>query len=135
MLRFSDDEYVSICHKSNGGPFRTAVCAPTQALAEVKSLPEDADVYFGINPVKGPTRRNGGRGKAEDVTRLAALPADLDVKSGACPNLDLARGIIDDLSSVLGVRPSAVTHSGGGLHPYWVSLTGRRVATQISRGY
>jgi putative DNA primase/helicase len=124
LLRFSDDEYVSICHKSNGGPFRTAVCAPTQALAEVKSLPEDADVYFGINPVKGPARRNGGRGKAEDVTRLAVLPADLDVKSGACPNLDIARAIIDDVSAVLGVRPSAVTHSGGGLHPYWVVLDG-----------
>jgi hypothetical protein len=124
VLRFSGDEYVSICHKTSGGPFCTAVCAPNQALAEVKSLPEHADIYFGINPVHGPARRNGGRGKAEDVTRLAVLPADLDVKSGACPNLDIARAIIDDLSAVLGTRPSAVTHSGGGLHPYWVIRDG-----------
>lgn len=124
MLRFSDDEFVSICHKIDGGPFCTAVCAPSQASAAVKALPENADIYFGINPVKGPTRRNGGRGKAEDVTRLAVLPADLDVKQGACPNLDAARAVIDDLSAVLGTRPSAVTHSGGGLHPYWVIRDG-----------
>lgn len=73
VLRFSDDEFVSICHKIDGGPFCTAVCAPSQASAAVKALPENADIYFGINPVKGPTRRNGGRGKAEDVTRLAVL--------------------------------------------------------------
>ena len=124
MLRFSGDEYVSICHKASGGPFCTAVCKPTHALAEVKALPEHADIYFGINPIKGPIRRNGGRGKAEDVTRLAVLPADLDVKSGACPNLAIAGAIVDDLSAVLGTRPSAVTHSGGGLHPYWVIRDG-----------
>ena len=138
MLRFSDDEYVSICHKIDGGPFCTAVCAPAQALAEVKSLPEAADIYFGVNPIKGPARRNGGRGKAEDVTRLAVLPADLDVKSGACPDLDIARTIIDDLSAVLGTRRAAVTHSGGGLHPYWVirdGAAGRDVdlATMLKR--
>jgi P4 family phage/plasmid primase-like protien len=124
VLRFSDDEYVSICHKINGGPFCTAVCTPGQAAAEVGSLPADADIYFGINPVKGPARRNGGRGKAEHVTRLAVLPADLDVKSGGCLNLDVAHAIIDNLSAILGTRPSAVTHSGGGLHPYWVIRDG-----------
>lgn len=124
VLGFSSKEYVSICHKILDGPFCTSVCAPTQALEVVKSLPEHADVYFGINPVKGPVRRNGGRGRAEDVTRLAVLPADLDVKSGACPDLGIADLIIDDLSAVLGTRPSAITHSGGGLHPYWVVSDG-----------
>lgn len=37
VLRFSGNEYVSVCHKTDGGPFCTAVCAPTRALAEVKS--------------------------------------------------------------------------------------------------
>ena len=126
VLGFSGDEYVSICHRSNGGPFRTAVCAPTAAAALVQTLPEQADIYFGVNPVKGPARRNCGRGKAADVTRLSALIADLDVKSGACPNLEVAQAIIDDLSAILGTRPSAVTHSGGGLHPYWPIRDGQR---------
>ncbi|MGO9157748.1 DNA primase family protein [Mycobacterium sp.] len=118
-LALTPDEFVSICHKVSDGPFLTEVCVPGDAPARVDTLPKNADVYFGVNPTKGPARRNSRRGGDKDVTRLAALIADLDVKDGSCPNLDVARAIIDDLSSMLGTRPSAVTHSGGGTHPYW----------------
>jgi hypothetical protein len=58
-------------------------------------------------------------GKEEDATRLAALWADLDIKHNRCPSLDVAHAIIGDLSGMLGTRPSAIVHSGHGLHPYW----------------
>jgi hypothetical protein len=115
-LGFTDDEFVSIGHDADG-QFRTAVGTPAGAGNFVSALPDGANVYFGVNPVCGPARQGKGRGTAEDVTRLGALYADLDVKPGACPSLTVAEAIIDELSGMLGTRPSAITHSGGGLHP------------------
>ena len=127
LLGYSDDEFVSICHKiGDGGPFTSAVCSSTNAPAKVAKLPNGANIWFGVNPTSGPARSRRGRGKDEDVTRLSALPADLDVKPGGCADLETALKIIDDLSEILGTRPSAVTHSGGGLHPYWVVSDGNR---------
>jgi hypothetical protein len=117
-LGFTDSEFVSICHDADG-QFVTAVRRPADAAAIIAALPERANIYFGVNPIRGPVRDRAGRGTAADVTRLSALWADLDVKPGGCADLDTARTIINDLSSILGTRPSVITHSGGGLHPYW----------------
>jgi hypothetical protein len=119
-LGFTDDEYVSVCHRAGNGPFLAEVCQPCGAPALVAALPDDADVWFGVCPVKGPARKSAGRGKAKDVTRLSALWADLDVEDGKCASIGVARSIIDDLSEVLVTRPVAVTETGHGLHPYWV---------------
>ncbi|HTX55241.1 MAG TPA: phage/plasmid primase, P4 family [Candidatus Baltobacteraceae bacterium] len=119
VLAYKPDEFVSVCHKVGGdGVFLAEVCEPTELVARVDALPDKADIYFGVSPVAGPPRV-GEKGRAEDVTRLPALWADLDVKSGSCASLDVAQAIVDELSEVLGTRPSAVTNSGGGLHPYW----------------
>jgi hypothetical protein len=117
-LGYCADEFVSIGHDADG-QFSTAVLRPADAARYVAKLPNRANVYFGVNPVAGPARQRAGRGTADDVTRLAALWADLDVKPGACQSLSVAHAIIDDLSTILGTRPSAITHSGNGLHPYW----------------
>ena len=123
-LGFKSDEFVSICHKV-GDAFPTEVCSPSNAPARVASLPENTDIYFGVNPTKGPARSRAGRGGDKDVTRLAAFVADLDVKDGSCSNLEAARAIVEELSDILGTRPSAVTQSGGGLHPYWPVSDGK----------
>ena len=60
-----------------------------------------------------------GRGKADDVVRIAALIADLDLKEGGCPDLDTALAIVTAVTAVLGEDPVAVTHSGHGLQPHW----------------
>ena len=117
-LGFTEHEFVSIGHDVDG-QFHTAVGTPAGAGNFVSGLPDGANVYFGVNPVRGPARQGKGRGTAEDVTRLGALYADLDVKPGACQSPTVAEAIIDELSGMLGTRPSAITHSGGGLHPYW----------------
>jgi hypothetical protein len=119
VLGFTRGEYVSICHSVGDGPFKTEVCASEDAPAKVAELPANADIYFGVNPVTGPARKNAGRGTKVQTTRPSALVADLDVKPGACSNMEVALAIVDELSSVLGSRPVACTRSGGGLHAYW----------------
>lgn len=113
-LGFAESEYVSICHKPPGGLFLTEVCclqdAPTTATA---------DIYFGVCPTSGPARKNAGRGKAADITRLSALWVDLDIAPGKCPTREIADALIGDLSEILTARPAAITETGHGLHPYW----------------
>ena len=121
VLGYRPAEFVSVCHKLNGSDdFSTQVCAPEDAPAVIAALPEGVDIYFGIHPTKGPARIKRGRGKNIDATRLSSLPADLDFSEGKCGSEDTAMAIITELCEILGTPPSAVTHSGGGLHPYWV---------------
>lgn len=60
-----------------------------------------------------PTR---GRGTAADARLICALWCDVDVKSGASPDLDTARKIIDSIP----LKPSLLTCSGGGLHGFYL---------------
>lgn len=115
-------EQVAICWKRPGGTFTPELQDPDDAARYVGMLTDSitggrVDMWFGINPVSSDVAK--GRGTVKDVTRLAALYADLDVKPGACPDLDTARLLIDDMSDVLGMRPVAVIHSGHGLQPIW----------------
>ena len=119
VLGFTDDEFASLGYEGADGEFHTAVYAPADAIDAAPRLPANLDCYFGALPTAGPARINAGRGKAADATRLTALWADIDVKAGACPTLDIAWAIIANVSIILGARPSAIVKSGGGLHPYW----------------
>ncbi|MGO9101427.1 MAG: hypothetical protein ACLP9Y_19025 [Mycobacterium sp.] len=126
-LKFAADEFVSIGHDNPATrqPFSTAVMAPRLAPAYIAQLPETANIYFGINPTKGPARQKAGRGKEADITRLAVLPADLDFKNIGCGSPETARTIIGDLTAAMGTRPSVITESGHGLHAYWPVADGR----------
>ncbi|OFB38367.1 hypothetical protein BA059_14805 [Mycolicibacterium sp. (ex Dasyatis americana)] len=124
-LGYRADEFVSICHDGSG-VFASYVTPFVDAADYVATLPDSANIYFGVNPINESVRENGGRGKAEDVTRLAALYADLDFKTNGCRDTDTANAIIDDLAELMGTRPSAITSSGNGLHPYWTVLDGQR---------
>ncbi|AOZ64409.1 DNA primase [Mycobacterium phage Marcoliusprime] len=120
MLGYTEGEYLSLCHQVPGHNFMANVVefddrTPAKALRYV----DDCDLWFGVNPTRRRGDDEGGRGKAEDVTRLAAVWCDLDVKPGACRDLAHARQIIDELSAIVGTRPSAVVMSGHGLQPYW----------------
>lgn len=118
-LGHRDDEFTSLLYFYSDGIAHTAVMSPTDAVAAAPRMPDTADCYFSVNPVTGPARRNSGRGTEVEVTRLAALWIDLDVKPGACESLDIAKSIIADLGIMLGTRPSAIVYSGGGVQPYW----------------
>src|SRR5699024_12337303 len=77
-------------------------------------LPQDRDVWFGVNPVRtGAT----GRGNTADVTRWAALYADLDVKPGAFTTKEEARTAISGLTDGIGAAPSFSVACGNGRPP------------------
>jgi P4 family phage/plasmid primase-like protien len=129
-LGHAQGEFTSLLYFNPGSDIpHAAVMDPGDAVAAAAKLPADADCYFGVNPVAGPTRKGGGKGKESDVTRLAALFCDLDVKPGACPHVDVAKAIVAELGIILGTRPSAVVYSGGGVHAYWPILDGGDTAT------
>lgn len=117
LLAYNDSEHVSITYRPAGANKVTAAIVPAaDAPAYLTDVvPAAADAWFGVNPVNGPARQ-GVNGTVTDVTRLAALWVDLDFKN---MTLDTARAIITDLAAHLGTEPSAIVHSGNGLHPYW----------------
>jgi hypothetical protein len=123
-LGFSDGEFVSIGYESPNSPWTTVVLPPGDAVRCISQLPTDANCFFGVNPVTGPARTNSGRGNEANVTRLAGLPVDLDVKPGACPSLDVADAIIAEVGIILGTRPSITVDSGTGRHAYWPASDG-----------
>ena len=114
-------ECMSLCQQSPGSHFSGTVSVWSDVLPKAARLAEmsarnSTNLWFSVNALGEVA---GGRGKADDVIRLAALLADLDVKEGACPDLATAYAIIAATSEVLGNDPVAVTHSGHGLQPYW----------------
>jgi P4 family phage/plasmid primase-like protien len=110
------DDHVALC-TSSGGIFSSQVV--TAAHARLYQIPQDRDVWFSANPMQGPPRVLAGRGDVDQVVRLSSLYADLDVKPGGLTDFAAARAVIDDLSSALHVRPSAMVLSGNGMQPYW----------------
>lgn len=128
-LSYRPDEFVSVCHQRRGGDFCTAVVTPDAAPGYVAGLGSGADIWFGVNPTTGPARERAGRGRSADITRLAVLYCDLDVKPGGCPDLDTAERIIDGISDVIGQRPTVVVATGHGVQPYWPIDDGDIAAT------
>lgn len=84
-----------------------------------RAVDNPVNLYFEVNPSShGATP---GRTVAGEVTRLAAIWADIDYKPkpAGMGSLLEGRDLIDDLVGILGVWPSAIVHSGHGLQPYW----------------
>lgn len=123
-LNYTDAEFVQLCQEGGGAPFSSVVYPADYAAGLAEQLPQDRNVWFSPNPTSGPARSNAGRGGAAQVTRLAALWIDLDIKPGACPNLATAETIVADAVHILGVDPIAITHSGHGLQPIWAVENG-----------
>lgn len=100
----------------------TGLLRPAELVELAQGL-EGVNLWHSLS-VFGPTA--SGRGKAQDVTRMPCLWADLDVIEAA-PHLK-ARGIptwaqawelIESLSEILGTLPLYVCMTGHGLQPVW----------------
>jgi hypothetical protein len=135
-LGISDTDRVSICWKHNGSGLRSKI--HTRRTAPGFAEKQTGDVYFGVNPVSLDAGATGKRGTEAQVTRVVALHADLDVKDGACPDLETARQIIEDISAILHERPVHVIFSGGGLQPLWAveacdPVAGRKLLHRFGR--
>jgi hypothetical protein len=116
-LGFADDDHVVLCHKPPGGKFRFGCYMPASQAPEAADQLAAGDVWFGVNQLV--SKPPSGRGTTEDVGRLAALYADLDVDPGKLPTYGMADAVIDVASKALGSRPVAVIESGHGLQPIW----------------
>ena len=75
----------------------------------------DCNVWVGLQPV----RKAAGRGTSNDVERIVALPADLDVGENKIPTDQGCMDVIDALSSMMGTKPVYVVASGHGYQPVW----------------
>lgn len=91
--------------------------AAADAYAQAMTA-QGLNVYHMVNDI-GRELEGNQRGEAKDVTRLNALWADLDFKDGGLDGEATARAVIDSLSGLVNSPPTAVVHTGGGLHPYW----------------
>ena len=126
-------EFVSLEYEAADGGWHTEVVTPLDAVVDFRLIPSTANVFHGVCPVKGPVRKNAGRGKEADVTRVSSLWCDLDVKPGGCPTIDVAKAIVANLSIKLGTRPTFIVYSGYGLHAYWVISDGQITDTAAAR--
>lgn len=114
LLGYTAGEHVQLANDGSGR-FQAHVVA-VQDVQDLVITEDAGNVWFGVNAVRPVTE---GRPGADDVTRLAALYCDLDVKDRGCPSYEVAQDIITELSGMLGTRPSATVYTGHGLHPYW----------------
>lgn len=88
--------------------------------AEKNSL----NVWFEVQPSAYAAPE--GRSKAGDITRLAAIYADIDYKPmpGGMGSHAGATDLIHDLTGALGAPPAAIVYSGHGAQPYWLISDG-----------
>lgn len=150
LLGYEPTERFQLARKTPGTPYLTATVHAPEYAVELYGRPAGGDdQWFGVNPVAlTPTGRQRkerygegiaeswdearGRPDSTDITRVAGLAADLDVKPGGCPSYDVAELIIADLSAMLGDRPVAITRSGHGLQPIWAVEDGHIAAETAS---
>lgn len=124
-LGIEPDDQISVCFKTPGGPFTPTLGHAKDAPARAAAQAGRADVWLQVSPIRADAYlQPGERGKAEHVSRIPALWADLDVKpvsEGGTGSTENCRKAIHALGGLLGGRqPVAVVHSGsGGMQPYW----------------
>ncbi len=111
----TEDDTVIVCYQSAEQGFRVRQTKVRHSDTVVEALTElKCNVWYEINPSS-----SDQRAKAEDITRLAAVWADIDYKQGGVQNEENAKELISLLSDLIGVSPSVIVHSGHGLQPYW----------------
>ena len=111
----AEDEHVNLAYQSAKQGFKVRSTTPNMADSVVEALNDlECNVWYEINPSIAK-----GRSKAEDITRLSAVWIDIDFKDSGIQSADNAHELIELLSDLIGVGPSAVVHSGNGLQPYW----------------
>lgn len=109
------DDSLNVCYQSEKQGFKVKATKVRHADSVVEALNDlDCNVWYEINPSEAQ-----GRSKAEDVSRLAAVWVDIDFKDSGIQSAENAHELIELLSDLIGVGPSAVVRSGNGLQPYW----------------
>lgn len=111
----TDDDAVTICYQSSVQRFMAKTIKVSLAESTITALDTlSNNIWFEINP-----SRVAQRATASDITQLAAFYIDIDYKDSGAGSVAKARELVDLLSDLIGVGPSAVVYSGHGIQPYW----------------
>lgn len=125
---------VVVCYQSASQGFKVKKTKVDFADTVVEALTElGANVWYEINPSNA-----DGRARAEDVSRLASVWIDIDFKDSGAQSETQAQELVELLTTLIGVGPTAVVHSGHGLQPYWAvdpedEITQEQAASLIAR--
>jgi hypothetical protein len=86
----------------------------------VAAVAETENVYHTLGLLKASPRE--GRGKAEDVLAMPALAVDIDIAGPNHKGAQYPRSTMEALDFIadIGIQPSLVNHTGGGLHVFWI---------------
>lgn len=109
------DEHVNIAYQSAEQGFKVRSTMPEMADSVVEALTDlECNVWYEIN-----SSIAKGRSKADDISFLNAVWIDIDYKDSGIQSEENAHELVELISDLVGVGPSAVVHSGHGLQPYW----------------
>ncbi len=113
---YRPEELVSVNWKSTRG--MEFVFVPVSQAPEVILQHPDTDVYISGGVWRHVPAR--GRGVAEDIARIPALWADLDLKEGGFESYREMHAVIREISEIIGAPPVVELATGGGIQPRWV---------------
>lgn len=118
MFGDADPEHqITIVTKLGDNPLTwTRHAAPEMAAKAALTAPAGADVYFGVGLIRGSPAR---RGKAQDISCIASLWADVDCQSPDHPNAPTRQAALE-LIADMPIAPSVIVDSGWGFHVYWL---------------
>ena len=112
----SEGDDVTICYQSATQKFAAKTIKVELVDNVVGALDSlSNNIWFEINP-----SNVQGRATAKDITRLAAVFADIDYKDGGAGSVQQARELVQTLTDLIGIEPAATVYSGNGIQPYWV---------------
>ncbi len=123
-LGFTAGEYISLSWKRPGdSPWRYRVVGydPHRLANHVATAGAGFNHYFLINPVRSDTAK---RGRADEITRLADLPVEIDGYKNGHATVETVCGFAIELSQKIGEAPVGIVESGGGWHVHWAVAGG-----------
>ena len=123
-LGFTAGEHISLSWKRPGdSPWRYQVVGydPHRLANHVATAGAGFNHYFLINPVRSDTAK---RGRADEITRLADLPVEIDGYKNGHATVETVCGFAIELSQKIGAAPVGIVESGGGWHLHWAVAGG-----------
>ena len=111
----TEEDSVTICYQSAVQKFTAKKIKVGLADSTIMALDSlNNNVWYEINPSSA-----SARASASDIEGLAALYIDIDYKDSGAGTIAKSKELIDLISDLIGVGPSAVVYSGHGIQPYW----------------
>lgn len=113
--------FIILWEKSTKATVAFPAAMASDAGQAAEGIGAAGEVYYGLGlQAERPTGQ--GRGKGDGVCALGALWFDFDIAGDGHAQTNLPRSLdeVNALLAELPHAPSAVIHSGGGVHAYWL---------------